>query len=53
MSQTAAKGSCKTIEQLSPSSVRSEGGEAAAGYCLKSGSYQVDDTVKYNVLSSD
>ena len=44
--------SCQTNEQLSPSSARSEGGEEAADLLLKSGSYRVDDTVKYNVLSS-
>ena len=44
---------CKTKYKMSPSSVRSEGGEAAAGYCLNSVSYRVDDAVKYNVLNSD
>ena len=43
---------CETIEELLPPSVRSEGGEEAAVYFFKSGSYRVDDTVKYNVLSS-
>ena len=38
---------------MPPSSVRSEGGEAAAGYCLNSVSYRVDEAVKYNVLNSD
>ena len=38
---------------MSPSSVRSEGGEAAAGYCLDSVSYRVDEAVKYNVLNSE
>ena len=38
---------------MSPSSVRSEGGEAAAGYFLNSVSYRVDEAVKYNVLNSD
>ena len=38
---------------MSPSSVRSEGGEAAAGYYLNSVSYRVDEAVKYNVLNSD
>ena len=33
--------------------VFSEGGEAAAGYCLNSVSYRVDEAVKYNVLNSD
>ena len=45
--------SCKTKYKMSPSSVRSEGGEAAAGYCLNSVSYRVDEAVKYNVLNSD
>ena len=45
--------SCKTKYKISPSSVRSEGGEAAAGYCLNSVSYRVDEAVKYNVLNSD
>ena len=44
---------CKTKYKISPSSVRSEGGEAAAGYCLNSVSYRVDEAVKYNVLNSD
>ena len=44
---------CKTKYKMSPSSVRSEGGEAAAGYCLNSVSYLVDEAVKYNVLNSD
>ena len=44
---------CKTKYKMSPSSVRSEGGEAAAGYYLNSVSYRVDETVKYNVLNSD
>ena len=44
---------CKTKYKMSPSSVRSEGGEAAAGYCLNSVSYPVDEAVKYNVLNSD
>ena len=45
---------CKTkYKMMSPSSVRSEGGEAAAGYCLNSVSYRVDKAVKYNVLNSD
>ena len=44
---------CKTKYKMSPSSVRSEGGEAAAGYCLNSVSYRVDEAVKYNVLNSD
>ena len=43
----------KTKYKMSPSSVRSEGGEAAAGYCLNSVSYRVDEAVKYNVLNSD
>ena len=43
---------CKTKYKMSPSSVRSEGGEAAAGYCLNSVSYRVDEAVKYNVLNS-
>ena len=38
---------------MSPSSVRNEGGEAAAGYCLNSVSYRVDEAVKYNVFNSD
>ena len=42
---------CKTKYKMSPSSVRSEGGEAAAGYCLNS--VRVDEAVKYNVLNSD
>ena len=45
--------SCKTKYKMSPSSVRSEGGEASAGYCLNSVSYRVDEAVKYNVLNSD
>ena len=45
--------SCKTKYKMSPSSVRSEGGEEAAGYCLNSVSYRVDKAVKYNVLNSD
>ena len=44
---------CKTKYKMSPSSVRSEGGEAAAGYCLNLVSYRVDEAVKYNVLNSD
>ena len=44
---------CKTKYKMSPSSVCSEGGEAAAGYCLNSVSYRVDEAVKYNVLNSD
>ena len=44
---------CKTKYKMSPSSVRSEGGEAAAGYCLNSVNYRVDEAVKYNVLNSD
>ena len=44
---------CKTKYKMSPSSVRSEGEEAAAGYCLNSVSYRVDEAVKYNVLNSD
>ena len=44
---------CKTKYKMSRSSVRSEGGEAAAGYCLNSVSYRVDEAVKYNVLNSD
>ena len=44
---------CRTKYKMSPSSVRSEGGEAAAGYCLNSVSYRVDEAVKYNVLNSD
>ena len=44
---------CKTKYTMSPSGVRSEGGEAAAGYCLNSVSYRVDDAVKYSVLNSD
>ena len=44
---------CKTKYKMSPSSVRSEGGEAAAGYCLNSVSYRVDEAVKYNVLNSN
>ena len=44
---------CKTKYKMSPSSVRSEGGEVAAGYCLNSVSYRVDEAVKYNVLNSD
>ena len=44
---------CKTKYKMSPSSVRSEGGEAAAGYFLNSVSYRVDEAVKYNVLNSD
>ena len=44
---------CKTKYKMSPSSVRSEGGEAAAGYCPNSVSYRVDEAVKYNVLNSD
>ena len=44
---------CKTKYKMPPSSVRSEGGEAAAGYCLNSVSYRVDEAVKYNVLNSD
>ena len=44
---------CETKYKMSPSSVRSEGGEAAAGYCLNSVSYRVDEGVKYNVLNSD
>ena len=44
---------CKTKYKMSPSSVRSEGGEAAEGYCLNSVSYRVDEAVKYNVLNSD
>ena len=44
---------CKTKYKMSPSSVRSEGGEAAAGYCLNSVSYRVDEAVKYNVLNFD
>ena len=44
---------CKPKYKMSPSSVRSEGGEAAAGYCLNSVSYRVDEAVKYNVLNSD
>ena len=47
------KTACKTKYKMSPSSVRSEGGEAAAGYCLNSVSYRVDEAVKYNVLNSD
>ena len=47
------KGRCKTKYKMSPSSVCSEGGEAAAGYCLNSVSYRVDEAVKYNVLNSD
>ena len=47
------QGYCKTKYKMSPSSVRSEGGEAAAGYCLNSVSYRVDEAVKYDVLSSD
>ena len=39
--------------ELMRDSVRSEGGEAAAGYCLNSVSYRVDEAVKYNVLNSD
>ena len=50
---SGALSSCKTIYKMSPSSVRSEGGEAAAGYCLNSVSYRVDEAVKYNVLNSD
>ena len=46
-------GLCKTKYKMSPSSVRSKGGEAAAGYCLNSVSYRVDEAVKYNVLNSD
>ena len=44
---------CKTKYKMSSSSVRSEGGEAAVGYCLNSVSYRVDEAVKYNVLNSD
>ena len=44
---------CKTKYKMSPSSVRSEGGEAAAGYCLSSMSYRVDEAVKYNVFNFD
>ena len=44
---------CKTKYKMSPSSARSKGGEAAAGYCLNSVSYRVDEAVKYNVLNSD
>ena len=44
---------CKTKYKMSPSSVRSKGGEVAAGYCLNSVSYRVDEAVKYNVLNSD
>ena len=44
---------CKTKYKMSPSSVRSDGEEAAAGYCLNSVSYRVDEAVKYNVLNSD
>ena len=47
------KEACKTKYKMSPSSVRSEGREAAAGYCLNSVSYRVDEAVKYNVLNSD
>ena len=47
------KGFCKTKYKMSPSSVCSEGGEAAAGYCLNSVSYRVDEAVKYNILNSD
>ena len=43
----------KNKYKMSPSSVRSEGGEAAAGYCLNSVSYRVDEAVNYNVLNSD
>ena len=46
-------GMCKTKYKMSPSSLRSEGGEAAAGYFLNSVSYRVDEAVKYNVLNSD
>ena len=49
----SSEGVCKTKYKMSPSSVRSEGGEAAAGYCLNSVSYRVDEAVKYNVLNSD
>ena len=51
--QSARLKTCKTKYKMSPSSVRSEGGEAAAGYCLNSVSYRVDEAVKYNVLNSD
>ena len=44
---------CETKYKMSPSSVRSEGGEEAAGYLLNSVSYRVDEAVKYNVLNSD
>ena len=44
---------CNTKYKSSPSSVRSEGGEEAAGYCLNSVSYRVDEAVKNNVLNSD
>ena len=44
---------CETKYKMSPSSVRSEGGEAAAGYCPNLVSYRVDEAVKYNVLNSD
>ena len=49
----AQSSGCKTKYKMSPSSARSEGGEAAAGYCLNSVSYRVDEAVKYNALNSD
>ena len=45
-------GVCKTVGQLSLSSARGEGGEEAADHCLKSVSYRVGDTVKYNEIFS-
>ena len=51
--KSSTQASSKTKYKMSPSSVRSEGGEAAAGYCLNSVSYRVDEAVKYNVLNSD
>ena len=51
--ELVVESTCKTKYKMSPSSVRSEGGETAAGYCLNSVSYRVDEAVKYNVLNSD
>ena len=44
---------CDTMKKELLSSVSNESKEEAAGKLLKSGSVQVDDTLKYNVLSSD
>ena len=52
-SEIAVMPACKTKYKMSPSSIRSEGTEEAAGYCLNSVSYRVDEAVTYNVLNSD